>query len=51
VHIEKLHLEEDAGKTKNANGRRLIDFNRCGVPLIEMVTARTCARPMKPRST
>jgi aspartyl-tRNA(Asn)/glutamyl-tRNA(Gln) amidotransferase subunit B len=39
VHIEKLHLEEDAGKTKNANGRRLIDFNRCGVPLIEMVTA------------
>ena len=41
VHIEKLHLEEDAGKTKNdpARNRRLIDFNRCGVPLIEMVTA------------
>jgi aspartyl-tRNA(Asn)/glutamyl-tRNA(Gln) amidotransferase subunit B len=38
VSIWKLHMEEDAGKTKNENGRRLIDFNRCGVPLIEMVT-------------
>ena len=38
VTIHKLHIEEDAGKTKNDNGRRLIDFNRCGVPLIEMVT-------------
>ena len=38
VTIHKLHLEEDAGKTKNAYGRRLIDFNRCGVPLVEMVT-------------
>jgi aspartyl-tRNA(Asn)/glutamyl-tRNA(Gln) amidotransferase subunit B len=38
VQIHKLHIEEDAGKTKNENGRRLIDFNRCGVPLIEMVT-------------
>ncbi|HJS30158.1 MAG TPA: Asp-tRNA(Asn)/Glu-tRNA(Gln) amidotransferase subunit GatB, partial [Anaerolineales bacterium] len=38
IGIHKLHLEEDAGKTKNENGRRLVDFNRCGVPLIEMVT-------------
>src|SRR3970282_2316271 len=38
VSIHKLHLEEDAGKTKNAGNERLIDFNRCGVPLIEMVT-------------
>jgi hypothetical protein len=36
--IHKLHIEEDAGKTKNVTGRRLIDFNRCGVPLVEMVT-------------
>jgi aspartyl-tRNA(Asn)/glutamyl-tRNA(Gln) amidotransferase subunit B len=38
VTINKLHLEEDAGKTKNEKGKRYIDFNRCGVPLVEMVT-------------
>lgn len=38
VFIHKLHLEEDAGKTVNRKNERLIDFNRCGVPLIEMVT-------------
>ncbi|MGH2523968.1 MAG: Asp-tRNA(Asn)/Glu-tRNA(Gln) amidotransferase subunit GatB, partial [Anaerolineales bacterium] len=38
--VHKMHMEEDAGKTKNdpARGVRLIDMNRCGVPLIEMVT-------------
>jgi aspartyl-tRNA(Asn)/glutamyl-tRNA(Gln) amidotransferase subunit B len=38
ISIWKLHLEEDAGKTVHQGQRRLIDFNRCGVPLIEMVT-------------
>ena len=40
VTIHKMHMEEDAGKTKNdaLRGLRLIDMNRCGVPLIEMVT-------------
>ena len=40
VALHKLHLEEDAGKTKNdpRRGVRLIDMNRCGVPLVEMVT-------------
>jgi len=38
VRIHNLHIEEDAGKTKNAGSRRMVDFNRCGVPLIEMVT-------------
>jgi len=38
VNITKLHLEEDAGKTKYEHGRRYVDFNRCGVPLMEMVT-------------
>lgn len=39
VTIEKLHLEEDAGKTKHNGGDWMVDFNRCGVPLVEMVTA------------
>jgi aspartyl-tRNA(Asn)/glutamyl-tRNA(Gln) amidotransferase subunit B len=38
VRINRLHIEEDAGKTKNDGRRRLVDFNRCGVPLVEMVT-------------
>ncbi len=38
IGITKLHLEEDAGKTKNSGNERQIDFNRCGVPLVEMVT-------------
>ncbi|MBX3048768.1 MAG: Asp-tRNA(Asn)/Glu-tRNA(Gln) amidotransferase subunit GatB [Anaerolineales bacterium] len=39
IGIHKLHIEEDAGKTVHrADGSRLIDFNRCGVPLVEMVT-------------
>jgi len=38
ISIIKLHIEEDAGKTVYKNGKRLIDFNRCGVPLVEMVT-------------
>ena len=38
VTIHKLHLEEDAGKTIHKTNRRLLDFNRCGVPLVEMVT-------------
>jgi aspartyl-tRNA(Asn)/glutamyl-tRNA(Gln) amidotransferase subunit B len=38
VRIIKLHIEEDAGKTIYQGGKRLIDFNRCGVPLVEMVT-------------
>jgi aspartyl-tRNA(Asn)/glutamyl-tRNA(Gln) amidotransferase subunit B len=38
VNITKLHLEEDAGKTRYEGGQRFVDFNRCGVPLVEMVT-------------
>jgi aspartyl-tRNA(Asn)/glutamyl-tRNA(Gln) amidotransferase subunit B len=38
VTITKLHLEEDAGKTVRGEKHRKIDFNRCGVPLVEMVT-------------
>jgi aspartyl-tRNA(Asn)/glutamyl-tRNA(Gln) amidotransferase subunit B len=38
IGIEKMHIEEDAGKTIHKPDRRLQDFNRCGVPLVEMVT-------------
>ncbi len=41
IKIERIHLEEDAGKLIHNNEKNIsvIDFNRCGVPLIEIVTA------------
>lgn len=38
IRIERLHLEEDAGKLIHGEGGTLLDCNRCGVPLIEIVT-------------
>lgn len=47
VHIERAHMEEDAGKNTHiggADGRiqgadhSLVDYNRAGVPLVEIVT-------------
>ncbi|MFZ2258883.1 MAG: Asp-tRNA(Asn)/Glu-tRNA(Gln) amidotransferase subunit GatB [Clostridiaceae bacterium] len=38
IGIERVHMEEDAGKQLHTKTGTLIDFNRCGVPLIEIVT-------------
>lgn len=38
VRIERIHIEEDAGKLFHEGERTLIDYNRCGVPLIEIVS-------------
>ncbi len=38
VGITRIHIEEDAGKLIHEPGATRIDCNRCGVPLIEIVT-------------
>lgn len=38
IRIERIHLEEDAGKLLHTENGTLLDLNRCGVPLIEIVT-------------
>ncbi len=37
IRINRIHIEEDAGKLLHGE-KTEIDFNRCGVPLIEIVT-------------
>ncbi|MDE6953371.1 MAG: Asp-tRNA(Asn)/Glu-tRNA(Gln) amidotransferase subunit GatB, partial [Erysipelotrichales bacterium] len=38
IEIERLHLEEDTAKQLHHNDFSLIDYNRAGIPLIEIVT-------------
>lgn len=57
VEIERVHLEEDTGKTLHVGGatgrihgatHSLVDYNRAGIPLVEIVTkpvTGTGARP------
>jgi len=41
VRIDDVHLEEDTGKLLHLAGsdESLVDYNRCGVPLLELVSA------------
>lgn len=38
IGITRIHLEEDAGKLSHGNGYSLVDYNRQGTPLVEIVS-------------
>lgn len=38
IRIEHAHMEEDAGKLSHFSGYSLVDLNRAGTPLIEIVS-------------
>ena len=38
VGISDIHIEEDTCKSLHHNGKTLLNYNRCGVPLIEIVS-------------
>ncbi|RYZ59824.1 MAG: Asp-tRNA(Asn)/Glu-tRNA(Gln) amidotransferase subunit GatB [Proteobacteria bacterium] len=39
VRIERIHMEEDAGKNIHGDNASYVDLNRAGVPLLEIVSA------------
>jgi len=47
VHLERIHIEEDAGKSIHLATTSLVNLNRSGVPLVEIVTKPDMRSPME----
>ena len=52
IGIQRIHLEEDAGKSTHLEyePHSLVDLNRCGVPLIEIVSKPDIRTPEEARA-
>lgn len=49
IRIERIHIEEDAGKLVHDGGYTYVDYNRGGVPLIEIVSMADISSPDEAR--
>jgi aspartyl-tRNA(Asn)/glutamyl-tRNA(Gln) amidotransferase subunit B len=38
IALTRIHIEDDSGKSIHLEGRSLVDLNRCGTPLAEIVS-------------
>lgn len=47
IRIERIHMEEDTAKQLKVDGRVLLDYNRCGMPLIEIVSKPDISSPQE----
>ncbi len=49
IGITRIHIEEDAGKLVHERGFTFVDYNRGGVPLIEIVSEPDISSPREAR--
>lgn len=49
IRILRIHIEEDAGKLVHSRGSTMVDYNRGGVPLIEIVSEPDIRSPEEAR--
>lgn len=47
IRLNRIHLEEDAGKLIHSNNKSLVDLNRAGTPLMEIVTEPDIESPLE----
>ncbi len=47
IGVTRIHMEEDAGKSMHSESGTLVDLNRCGTPLLEIVSEPDMSSPQE----